>query len=72
MQNRIRKVKPYYCPACRCPLRGEEIKKSERHLFGATHGGLEIGIYSRELDRTVAWKCPCCFHTQAVSFYPNV
>ena len=35
-------------------------------MFGADehHGqwGRQIAIYSREADRTVAWKCPDCGH----------
>ncbi len=35
-------------------------------MYGATkekgQWGREIGIYSMETDRTVAWKCPDCGH----------
>jgi predicted RNA-binding Zn-ribbon protein involved in translation (DUF1610 family) len=44
---------------------GDEQKADETAaLYGATRTqgrwGRRIGLYSMELDRTVAWKCPDC------------
>jgi len=53
-----------YCPHCNANLRGEEIPEEQRHYFGKhTHFGRKIGLYDRDLDRTVAWKCPDCGKT---------
>jgi hypothetical protein len=34
----------------------------ERDFGDATHFSRAIAIYSREEDRTVAWRCPDCGH----------
>lgn len=36
----------------KCPHCGNDLTQGE--------GSRLIGIYSRERDRTVAWKCPDC------------
>jgi rubredoxin len=52
------------CPSCKVSLQGEPIPKRSREHFGnATHFSRKIGLYSRELDRTTAWRCPDCGHT---------
>ena len=52
---------PATCPACHADLRGAEIPVEHReHFGGATHGSRLIGIYDRDRDRTVAWRCPDC------------
>lgn len=48
------------CPFCKCSLIGDEIPVDIRHHYGGTHWRREIGIYSRILDRTVAFRCPDC------------
>lgn len=49
------------CPVCKTDLRGAEIAEENRELYGGkTHYSRVIGIYSREQDRTVAWRCPDC------------
>ena len=39
-----------------------EIPEAQRESYGATHFLRAIAIYSREQDRTVAWRCPDCGH----------
>ena len=46
---------------------GDEKKADEAaELYGATREkgqwGRAIGLYDRDKDRTVAWKCPDCEH----------
>lgn len=43
---------PERCPACESDLRKAEPEKGLRI----------IGIYDRNADRTVAWRCPDCGH----------
>ena len=49
-----------FCPHCGVSLQGKRIAKKDQGAFGATHSSRKIGIYDREADRTVAWKCPDC------------
>lgn len=52
---------PEACPHCDADLRAGEIPEDQREMFGdATHFSRLIGIYDRDLDRTVRWKCPDC------------
>ena len=47
------------CPHCHADLTGVPIPKKSRQYYGtATHFQRRIGIYDRELDRTVSWRCP--------------
>lgn len=49
------------CPACGASWLGEPISEANREAYGgATHYRTLIGIYDRNLDRTVAWRCPDC------------
>jgi hypothetical protein len=51
------------CPGCEADLRGEPIPEEVREHYGNhTHFSRRIGIYSRESDRTVRWRCPDCGH----------
>ena len=51
------------CPACKADLHGELIPEEQRKWYGdATHFNRVIGIYDRDLDMTVAWRCPDCGH----------
>lgn len=50
------------CPSCNVSLQGEPIPAHSQDSYGATHFSRKIGLYSRERDRTVAWKCPDCGH----------
>jgi predicted Zn-ribbon and HTH transcriptional regulator len=55
---------PDICPGCKIDLR-EGAWKIPQELwvaYGARQGTRRIGIYSRERDRTVAWRCPDCNH----------
>lgn len=50
-----------YCPHCKADLVGDPIPENIRHHYAKPYYWLrKIGIYSRELDRTVAWQCPDC------------
>jgi DNA-directed RNA polymerase subunit RPC12/RpoP len=53
------------CPHCGASLQGAPIPADEQESYGATHFSRKIGIYSREVDRTVAWRCPDCSHEWA-------
>lgn len=48
------------CPNCGSNLQGEPIPVESQRNYGATHFSRKIGIYSRETDKTVEWKCPDC------------
>lgn len=49
------------CPSCGVSWVGAEIAPEHRHMYGGvSHGSRQIGVYSRELDRTVEWLCPDC------------
>jgi len=51
------------CPSCKVNLQGDPIPEASRETYGgSTHFKREIGIYDRDLDRTVAWRCPDCGH----------
>lgn len=53
--------RPDDCPHCGVSLIGDPIPEADRHFFGnATHFRREIGVYDRERDRTVAYRCPDC------------
>ena len=58
--EKIRKIKPYYCPFCKKNLRGDKIPKKDQIAFGATHFGQEIAQYDIVQDRTVGFVCPYC------------
>ena len=52
---------PAHCPHCGHNLQGEPIPEDSRELYGnATHFNRVIGVYDRDLDRTVRWQCPDC------------
>jgi hypothetical protein len=51
------------CPACGASLDGGPIpEESRQHYSPPYRWKREIGIYSIERDRTVAWRCPDCNH----------
>ena len=53
---------PSECPYCDTDFTGAPIPKEQQWLFGnATHflQGV-VGVYSREKDATVAWRCLSC------------
>ena len=50
------------CPSCGVQFQGDPIPEKDQESFGATHFSRKIGVYSRERDRTVAWRCPDCGH----------
>ena len=60
MKSKIRKIEAYHCPFCGVNLRGNAIPKKNRHYYGVTHFGRELGHYDMELDRVVSWSCPDC------------
>lgn len=51
-----------HCPKCNADLTGEPIPERHREHYppGDTHFSRVIGLYDRELDRTVGWRCPDC------------
>lgn len=51
-----------YCPKCKADLTGPPIPERQREFCrpGDTHFSRVIGIYDRDLDRTVGWRCPDC------------
>lgn len=51
-----------HCPKCNVSFQGEKIPEKDMHAFGATHFSRVIGIYDRDRDMTVAWRCPDCKH----------
>lgn len=54
------------CPKCGASLLDKPIPEESRKLYGGkTHFRRVIGIYSREQDRTVAWRCPDCGYEEA-------
>lgn len=54
------------CPHCKANLLGDPIPEESREHFGdKTHFRRVIAIYSREQDRTVAWRCPDCGYEEA-------
>lgn len=54
------------CPKCGVSLLGDPIPEASReHFGGKTHFRRQVGIYSREQDRTVAWRCPDCDYEEA-------
>ena len=54
------------CPNCGTSLLDKPIPEESRHMYGGkTHFRRVIGIYSREQDRTVAWRCPDCDYEEA-------
>ena len=49
------------CPSCGTSLLDKPIPEADREAYGgSTHFRRVIGVYSRELDVTVAWRCPDC------------
>lgn len=48
------------CPFCSADFKGWDIPQESWHLYGARCGSRKIGIYSRELDRTIGYRCPDC------------
>jgi len=58
------------CPHCGTSLVGTPIPTEHLDLYGASaicpdcgqpsHGSRVIGLYSYNVDRTVAWRCPDC------------
>lgn len=44
------------CPLCKVELGDSWRERDGRLIFGSRR----IGIYDRDQDRTVAWKCPDC------------
>jgi len=63
------------CPKCGSDLRGPTHTgpHPEWYGFGDTcevcgdppHFSRVIGVYDRDRDRTVAWRCPDCGHQEA-------
>ncbi|HWP33582.1 MAG TPA: hypothetical protein VNL97_07520 [Solirubrobacterales bacterium] len=55
-----------FCPNCKADLQGAPIPEADQEAYGGnTHFHRAIGLYSRELDRTVAWQCPDCDYKEA-------
>lgn len=51
------------CPKCQASLQGEPIPLAQQEAYGGvTHFDRRIAVYDRDLDRTMAWKCPDCGH----------
>ena len=51
------------CPECHADLWGDDIPEYEREHYQPPYKWRrEIAIYDRDLDCTVAWKCPDCNH----------
>lgn len=49
------------CPECKSDLIGDPIPEHSRDLFGgAAFFERQIGIYDRNLDAVVAFRCPDC------------
>lgn len=49
------------CPKCEANWRDQPIPKESQWMFGDSQWfSRVIGIYDRDLDRTVAWQCPDC------------
>ena len=66
------------CSSCGADLRGPDIPDDYRYLYGNSaiceygcgnepHYTRLISVYDRQLDRTVAWRCPDCGHQEARS-----
>jgi len=51
---------PDNCPKCHTNLIGDPIPEQDQHLFGCDHFSRVIGIYDRDRDETVYYKCPDC------------
>lgn len=51
---------PLNCPHCGVSLLGDKIPQDISKHYSGTHWKREIGIYDRDLDRTVAYRCPDC------------
>jgi hypothetical protein len=52
------------CPKCKISFKGEPIKKElQKDYGGAKFYSRKIGLYDRDLDRTVGWMCPDCRYT---------
>lgn len=50
-----------YCKKCGADWLGQEIPEKDRESFGNhTNFSRRISMYDRDLDRTVAYKCPDC------------
>jgi hypothetical protein len=62
------------CPDCKANLQGAEIPMAYRkyHRAGTTHYTNLLGVYDREKDCTVAWRCPHCFVEAASRMYFQV
>lgn len=64
-----------FCRKCGADLRGPAIALENIESYGghvdcrdgcgaASHYSRLVGIYDRGKDRTVAWMCPDCKHTE--------
>lgn len=51
---------PHNCPLCAANLLGEPIAADIKHHYSGNYFKRELGIYSQEYDRTVAYRCPDC------------
>lgn len=49
-----------HCPHCGVSLQGDPIPEDIAHHYSATHWSRKIGIYDRDADRTVSYRCPDC------------
>jgi transposase-like protein len=53
-----------YCAKCGADWQAEAIPQEyiDKGYYApdSTHYSRRIGMYDRELDRTVGWKCPDC------------
>lgn len=51
------------CPKCGISFVGDKIPKKDREKYGgAKNFTRKIGIYSRERDMTISWRCPDCMY----------
>ena len=55
---------PSKCPQCKVSFKGQAIPKKDQKFFGgAKFFRREISLYDRDLDQTIASKCPDCGYT---------
>ena len=55
---------PKFCAECGVSFEGDPIPEDKQELFGgAKHFSKVIGLYSRDKDMTVGYRCPECSHS---------
>lgn len=49
------------CPRCNADFDGGPIPEEHRHLYHPPYRwNRRIGLYDRDLDRTIGYRCPDC------------